>query len=83
MTVHLVALFPGSESLKGLEITVRSHSDTLSDPSSPLLIPLPYSPSLPFLLFLSRTLLPHPLFSLSPVLSSLCSLLRSWRRQGQ
>ena len=78
MTVHLVALFPGSESLKDLETTVRSHSGTLADLSSPLLIPLPYSPSLPFPLLLSRTLLPHPLFSLSPVLSSLCSLLRSY-----
>ena len=73
MTVHLVALFPGSESLKGLETTVRSHSDTLTDLSSPLLIPLPYSPSLPFPLLLSCTLL--PLLSLLPLPCSLQPLL--------
>ena len=73
MTVHLVALFPGSESLKGLETTVRSRSGTLADLSSPLLIPLPYSPSLPFPLLLSRTLL--PLLSLLPLPCSFQPLL--------
>lgn len=71
MTVHLVALFPGSESLKGLETTVRSHSGTLTDLYSSLLTSLsfPYSPSFSFPLLLSHTLLSPPSFLLLP-----CSL---------